>query len=347
MAEKKDLRLTISILNQSAFYGGAAISNFINILDPQIIILGGILIQKYPRYFDIVSNVANARKVKGAKENLLAISKLGENAGVIGAGEKLLPIISLMNWLTKYFPGIPEMEKNMFRNNTGKEFPVSSSNCSGNGRRRKGKSGNTDGYRGRTDRGFRENPTGYKRAAAFGDESTAAIYLHARKQPEEPFSDRRLFLDARKGVSYRMKLSGVKRMFAIYQHKDWWIRPAFPKAAKRCLKGHSFDCGRGSWLSCHTGCVGRNTAPILQGGPGALNYSSPNCINKRSVDDFGGLWHQGQNPYQCCELAVKKRLRCLEKRRCSDGREPIRKCLNTLAGAAGMLFIARFHIKGL
>lgn len=86
MAEKKDL-LTISILNQSAFYVGVAVSNLINILDPQIIILGGILIQKYPRYFDIVTNVANARKVKGAKENFLAVSKLGENAGVIGAGE--------------------------------------------------------------------------------------------------------------------------------------------------------------------------------------------------------------------------------------------------------------------
>lgn len=49
--------------------------------------MGGILIQKYPRYFDIVANVANSRKVKGAKENILEISKLGENAGVIGAGE--------------------------------------------------------------------------------------------------------------------------------------------------------------------------------------------------------------------------------------------------------------------
>lgn len=86
MAEKKDL-LTISILNQSALYVGVAISNLINILDPQIIILGGILIQKYPRYFDIVTNVANSRKVKGAKENYIAVSKLGENAGVIGAGE--------------------------------------------------------------------------------------------------------------------------------------------------------------------------------------------------------------------------------------------------------------------
>lgn len=86
MAQKRDL-LTISILNQSAFYVGIAVSNLINILDPQKIVLGGILIQRYPRYFDIVRDVANAHKVKGAKENDMEISALGENAGVIGAGE--------------------------------------------------------------------------------------------------------------------------------------------------------------------------------------------------------------------------------------------------------------------
>lgn len=86
MAQKKDL-LTISILNKSAFYVGAAISSLINILDPQMIILGGILIHRYSRYFEIVQDVANSRKVKSAKENHLAVSVLGENAGVIGAGE--------------------------------------------------------------------------------------------------------------------------------------------------------------------------------------------------------------------------------------------------------------------
>lgn len=86
MAEKKDL-LTISVLNQSAFYVGIAVSSLINILDPQIIILGGILIQNYPRYFHVVQDVANARKVKGARSNVMDISGLKENAGVIGAGE--------------------------------------------------------------------------------------------------------------------------------------------------------------------------------------------------------------------------------------------------------------------
>ncbi len=86
MVEKNDL-LTISILNQSAHYMGIAISNVINILDPQVIILGGILIQNYPRYFQIAQTVANSKKVKGARENVMRVSALGGNAGVIGAGE--------------------------------------------------------------------------------------------------------------------------------------------------------------------------------------------------------------------------------------------------------------------
>ncbi len=86
MTDKKDL-LTISILNRSAFYVGVAVSNLINTFDPEMIILGGILLQKYPMYFNIVQDVANQRKVKGAKENYMAVSVLGENAGVIGAGE--------------------------------------------------------------------------------------------------------------------------------------------------------------------------------------------------------------------------------------------------------------------
>lgn len=86
MTEQNDL-LTISILNQSASYMGIAVSNLINIMDPQVIIMGGIISRKYPRYFEIVKSVAESRKVKGARENKFRLSGLKENAGVIGAGE--------------------------------------------------------------------------------------------------------------------------------------------------------------------------------------------------------------------------------------------------------------------
>lgn len=86
MVVKNDL-LTISIINKSAFYMGIAISNLVNILDPHIIVLGGILIQKCLGYFDIVRDVANARRMKGAKETRIVASELESWAGVIGAGE--------------------------------------------------------------------------------------------------------------------------------------------------------------------------------------------------------------------------------------------------------------------
>lgn len=86
MVEMKDL-LTISILNKSAYYMGIAVANLINVMDPHRIVLGGILIQKYPRYFEIVQDVANANKVKGATATQMSVSYLKGNAGVIGAGE--------------------------------------------------------------------------------------------------------------------------------------------------------------------------------------------------------------------------------------------------------------------
>ena len=86
LAEKQDVT-AISVLNRSAFYMGIAVCNLINIWDPQKIILGGILVQRYPRYFSIVKDVVASRRLKGAKESGMELSALGENAGMIGAGE--------------------------------------------------------------------------------------------------------------------------------------------------------------------------------------------------------------------------------------------------------------------
>ena len=86
LAEKQDVT-AISALNRSAFYMGIAVCNLINVWDPQKIILGGILVQRYPRYFSIVKDVVASRRLKGTKESGMELSALGENAGMIGAGE--------------------------------------------------------------------------------------------------------------------------------------------------------------------------------------------------------------------------------------------------------------------
>lgn len=83
---KNDLT-AISILNKSAYYVGVAINNLVNIMDPEIVILGGILVKKCPRYFEVVIDSALSRKMKGVRENEIVMSAQKEDAGVLGAGE--------------------------------------------------------------------------------------------------------------------------------------------------------------------------------------------------------------------------------------------------------------------
>lgn len=85
-SEKNDL-LSISLLNKSAFYVGVAVNSLVNILDPSLVIMGGILIQKCPRYYEVAKDAALSRRMKGVRENEIVISKLKGNAGVLGAGE--------------------------------------------------------------------------------------------------------------------------------------------------------------------------------------------------------------------------------------------------------------------
>lgn len=79
--------IAISALNRSAYYVGIAVANIINILDPPVVSLGGILVQRATDYFSVVADVAYRKIIKGTKNNQIMISKLGDRAGVIGAAE--------------------------------------------------------------------------------------------------------------------------------------------------------------------------------------------------------------------------------------------------------------------
>jgi predicted NBD/HSP70 family sugar kinase len=79
--------LAVFILNDAAYYMGLAIGNLINILDPDIIILGGILTLQYKPYFNLVKETMLRKRLAGVRENLIVPTGNGDHAGVIGAGE--------------------------------------------------------------------------------------------------------------------------------------------------------------------------------------------------------------------------------------------------------------------
>ncbi len=79
--------LAMQLLHSSAQYVGAALRNLINLLDPQLIILGGVLITEYPAYYHIVRDAAVSRRIRGAYENVMLKAEVHREAGVVGAGE--------------------------------------------------------------------------------------------------------------------------------------------------------------------------------------------------------------------------------------------------------------------
>jgi predicted NBD/HSP70 family sugar kinase len=79
--------LAISVLNEAAHNMGIAIVNLINILDPDIIIIGGILATEYSEYLEIVKEVVISNRLNRNSENLIVKTANGDKAGIIGAGE--------------------------------------------------------------------------------------------------------------------------------------------------------------------------------------------------------------------------------------------------------------------
>ncbi len=79
--------LAEKVLNESARYIGISLANVINLLTPEMIIIGGVLPNYDLNYFQNAKEIALSRCLAVFKDKtLLMPSQLGEHAGVIGAG---------------------------------------------------------------------------------------------------------------------------------------------------------------------------------------------------------------------------------------------------------------------
>lgn len=86
-AMRQDDMLVVELLHKSAYNTGVAVRNLINMLDPQLVILGGLLVKEYPRYFDIVRDVTLSLMMKGSKEKTVFKREVNTDMALIGSAE--------------------------------------------------------------------------------------------------------------------------------------------------------------------------------------------------------------------------------------------------------------------
>jgi len=75
----------IGMMNRAAYQTGLAIRTLINVLDPGLIILGGVVVNAYAPYVDIVRDVVESHKMKGSRASLTVTTEPNPDMGTIGA----------------------------------------------------------------------------------------------------------------------------------------------------------------------------------------------------------------------------------------------------------------------
>lgn len=119
-----------------------------------------------------------------------------------------------------------------------------------------------------------------------------------------------------KSVSVELVFAGENPFLAVYQHKEWWIRPAFgercseipPKTqllARQCKEEYEILLA-----VCAENCRGD-----LEGTEDGVKITlSSNLTNQARVEDLAVVYGKGKEPYQLVEDAVSMALRLSGKR---------------------------------
>ncbi len=143
-------------------------------------------------------------------------------------------------------------------------------------------------------------------------EDTALICPEGRIDVQNPCFGPQKYYDAKEGLTYEIRVPDFEGAMAIYQHKDWWIRPAFLKRLSetpdrtQLLLFKKEDvffvllsvCGE----VCRTDMSGKD-------GDGLLIRMAPGAGNRKHLSDSSLVIAAGKDPYRCCERAVEEALR--------------------------------------
>ena len=140
------------------------------------------------------------------------------------------------------------------------------------------------------------------------EENTCVFMVAGTKEPEKPLFGLQKYLDAREGVCFDVKIqdANMMKMTAIYQHKDWWIRPAFPEKLEEIPERTQLLLMKDNknYLVLLAVC-GKEYRTDLRGKKNCISISvASNCAGKNSINDISLVFAWGSNPYQCCEDAV-------------------------------------------
>lgn len=149
--------------------------------------------------------------------------------------------------------------------------------------------------------------------SASAEGNVAAVSIRAVMERNTPLFGTQPYFDRKKGVQFRIKGMKAEQMLVIYQHKDWWIRPDFPKEWKEVPARTQLLLFRQKerYVALLAVC-GQQCRTDMEGSEdGVLVTMASNRDGIDRLEDLSLAAACGPDPYRCCEEAAEYALKLL------------------------------------
>ncbi len=146
-------------------------------------------------------------------------------------------------------------------------------------------------------------------------EQIAVLRLSGGIIEKQPVFGKQEFLAEKDAVSLSLISPGADCYTAVYQHKEWWIRPAFCKEISDVPENTQLLLWKteGTYFAMLAVCGQQNRADINGRDGGLALCLSSNCAGKRDCTDIAAVISCGADPYLCIQEAVRTALEFARK----------------------------------
>lgn len=144
-------------------------------------------------------------------------------------------------------------------------------------------------------------------------DGTTAYRVRAVKTERRPLFGKQPYFGASEGVSFAIPLPEFERFLAVYQHKDWWVRPAFGGKQEE-IPGRTqlLILKSQSRYTVYLAVCGQECRADMAGsGSGIRITVASNRGNRNVIDDLCLIRAEGNDPYRAVKAAVGRALMLL------------------------------------
>lgn len=144
-------------------------------------------------------------------------------------------------------------------------------------------------------------------------DGAVVLGVRAQQETKNPLFGRQVYFKPAKSVSYEIAGLKAEEFMAVYQHKDWWVRPAFgtslcdvPQRSQLLLL-HQKEAYTAVLAVCAEEC-----RSDIRGSEGGIAVDvSTNKTGIRRIEDISVVLVRDTDPYKACERAAKAALKAM------------------------------------